>query len=120
MTTTVTKADLHGSPPPPSVSVRSATVQANSTPIQKAGKLPGTGAPRIDVEPIYTALKAAIRDDWPLYKLTIAEFALGMFRHQKVLAILLSPVDPNPRAQTLSTSLTYDVQESVISRSSHG
>jgi transcriptional coactivator HFI1/ADA1 len=81
MATTVTKADLHGSPPPPSAPIRSATIQANSTPIQKPGKLPGSGAPRIDVEPIYTALKTAIGNDWPLYKLTIAEFALGMLRY---------------------------------------
>jgi hypothetical protein len=80
MTTTVTKADLHGSgsPPPSSAPAKSVPTQTHSTPIQKNGKLVGTGAQRIDVEPIYTALKISIGEDWPLYKLTVAEFVLGM------------------------------------------
>jgi hypothetical protein len=79
MTTTVTKADLHGSgsPPPSFAPARSAPTQSHSTPTQKNAKLPGTGAQRIDVEPIYTALKISIGEDWPLYKLTVAEFVLG-------------------------------------------
>jgi hypothetical protein len=35
-------------------------------------------APRIDVEPIYTALKLSIGENWQLYKATVAEFVLGM------------------------------------------
>jgi transcriptional coactivator HFI1/ADA1 len=43
-----------------------------------AGK-PTVTAPRIDVEPLYTALKSAIGDaDWAVYKNTISQFMLGM------------------------------------------
>jgi transcriptional coactivator HFI1/ADA1 len=36
-----------------------------------------TGVPRIDVEPLFTALKAAIGESWPEYKTTLNSFFLG-------------------------------------------
>lgn len=35
------------------------------------------GVPRIDVEPLFTALKAAIGESWPEYKTTLNSFFLG-------------------------------------------
>jgi transcriptional coactivator HFI1/ADA1 len=35
------------------------------------------GVPRIDVEPLFTALKAAIGEAWPEYKTTLNSFFLG-------------------------------------------
>lgn len=37
-----------------------------------------TSVPRLDLEPIYTELKAAIGDNWAEYKQSIALFLLGM------------------------------------------
>jgi transcriptional coactivator HFI1/ADA1 len=76
MPATVTSAELHGSPPPIGLSLKQIAGQANGTP--KPLKPVSTNAPRIDVEPLYTQLKSAIGDNWPLYKLSVAEFAIGM------------------------------------------
>jgi hypothetical protein len=35
------------------------------------------GVPRIDVEPLFTALKAATGEAWPEYKTTLNSFFLG-------------------------------------------
>lgn len=35
------------------------------------------GVPRIDTEPLITALKAAIGESWPEYKSTLSSFFLG-------------------------------------------
>jgi transcriptional coactivator HFI1/ADA1 len=42
--------------------------------ISKSSHVP----PRIDLEPLYTALKAAIGEHWGIYKETIGLFVLGM------------------------------------------
>lgn len=44
---------------------------------QKAQKIVST-AQRIDLEPLYTSLKAAIGDNWAKYKEAISLFVLGM------------------------------------------
>jgi transcriptional coactivator HFI1/ADA1 len=78
MPATVTSAELHGSPPPLGISMKQlSNHQPNGTPQPKPIKLVSTTAPRIDVEPLYTQLKSAIGDNWPLYKLSVAEFAIG-------------------------------------------
>jgi len=38
-------------------------------------------AQRIDLEPLYTSLKAAIGDNWGNYKEAISSFVLGMCLH---------------------------------------
>lgn len=43
---------------------------------QKNGRLP---IPRVDLEPIYTQLKAALGDHWADYKAAISAFILGNF-----------------------------------------
>lgn len=56
-------------------------------PLRINGALPPTIAkpskalhvpPRIDLEPLYTVLKAAIGDHWGLYKESISLFVMGM------------------------------------------
>jgi transcriptional coactivator HFI1/ADA1 len=76
MTTIVTSAELHGSAS--SLNQRPVNPAPTSAPVQKPLKPAITTAPRIDVEPIYTALKSAIGEHWQLYKATVAEFVLGM------------------------------------------
>ena len=51
----------------------------SALPVQKATKTVST-AQRIDLEPLYTSLKAAIGDNWGKYKEAISLFVLGMFR----------------------------------------
>jgi transcriptional coactivator HFI1/ADA1 len=42
-----------------------------------------TGASRIDLEPVYTALKAAIGDNWPLYRDSLGGYTMGEYIHNK-------------------------------------
>jgi hypothetical protein len=79
--TIITNAELHGSPPPATINPRPLMTSfpppiMNGTPIKQM-KPPPTVAPRIDLEPIYTALKLAIGEHWQLYKATVAEFVMG-------------------------------------------
>jgi hypothetical protein len=77
MTTIVTSAELHGSAS--SLNQRPFNPAPTSAPVQKQPLRPAiTTAPRIDVEPIYTALKLLIGENWQTYKTTVAEFVLGM------------------------------------------
>jgi hypothetical protein len=77
MTTIVTSAELHGSAS--SLNQRPLNPAPTSAPVQKQPLRPAvTIAPRIDVEPIYTALKALIGENWQTYKTSVAEFVLGM------------------------------------------
>ena len=50
----------------------------SALPVQKATKTVST-AQRIDLEPLYTSLKAAIADNWGKYKEAISLFVLGEF-----------------------------------------
>lgn len=52
---------------------------ASAAPAQKAPKAPNT-VQRIDLEPLYTSLKAAIGDQWGKYKEATSLFVLGMCR----------------------------------------
>jgi transcriptional coactivator HFI1/ADA1 len=46
-----------------------------STALNKNGKIP---IPRVDLEPIYVQLKAALGDQWADYKAAVNAFTLGM------------------------------------------
>jgi transcriptional coactivator HFI1/ADA1 len=65
------------------VSTSSPIVSSKSLPsaapaVKPAGK-PTVTAPRIDLEPLYTALKSAVGDaDWTIYKEAIRCFVIGM------------------------------------------
>ena len=61
-------------PPPSSLKLNGVTSLAT----QKATKAVNT-VQRIDLEPLYTSLKAATGDHWADYKETIGLFVLGMF-----------------------------------------
>ena len=50
---------------------------ASAIPSQKPSKQVNT-AQRIDLEPLYTSLKAAIGDNWGNYKEAISLYVLGM------------------------------------------
>ena len=50
----------------------------SALPVQKATKTVST-AQRIDLEPLYTSLKAAIGDNWGKYKEAISLFVLGRY-----------------------------------------
>lgn len=43
------------------------------------------GVPRIDTEPMYTALKAAIGESWPVYKSAINSFLLGTYPRLRIV-----------------------------------
>lgn len=69
-------ADLHlpgldATPP-----LSSKTLPGSASLLGKTVKLPAT-VPRIDTEPIYTALKAAVGDNWGDYKAALSAFLLG-------------------------------------------
>jgi hypothetical protein len=87
MATTVTSSQLHSSPPP-IISARNSIALQNGTP--KPAKPQGTSTPRVDLEEIYTALKASIGDNWQQYKATIAEFVMGK-RNQREVAWIIDP-----------------------------
>lgn len=55
----------------PSLSSKALPVSALS---QRNGRLP---VPRVDLEPIYTQLKAALGDGWADYKAAVNAFVLG-------------------------------------------
>lgn len=56
------------------------TSKSLQTPISAKinGKTASGGVPRIDTEPIYTALKAALGDGFGTYRDTVAGFVLGI------------------------------------------
>lgn len=52
---------------------------ATVVPSQKTPKA-SNSVPRIDLEPLYTSLKAAIGDQWGKYKEATSLFILGMYK----------------------------------------
>jgi transcriptional coactivator HFI1/ADA1 len=74
-----------------------------------------TGVPRIDTEPMYTALKAAIGEGWAEYKSTMTSFLLGnlhapalfsMFVLTNVPSIYTGKLNQAELSQTLHTLLS--------------
>ncbi|TLD27259.1 hypothetical protein PspLS_05064 [Pyricularia sp. CBS 133598] len=77
----------------PVLSHKSITVGASS--LQKTPKVSNAVPARIDLEPVYAALKAAIgSDQWPVYKETTSQFLVGRLTQaefsERVDPILLS------------------------------
>ena len=62
--------------PPTASSLASKSNVTSVTPVQKTAK-PSNSIPRIDLEPLYTNLKAAITEHWAEYKQAISLFVLG-------------------------------------------
>lgn len=75
MAGTIRPNDMDVSPPPASAAGALAALASLQTDLVKKAS---PRAPRIDVEPLYAALKGAIADsDWALYKQALAFFLLG-------------------------------------------
>ena len=55
-------------------------------PASKAAKTVTTGLQRIDLEPIYTSLKAAAGEHWVGYKEAIGRFVIGMIPHRTAVS----------------------------------
>lgn len=65
---------------PISTSLTNSKLNGASAPLSlKTTKSPNT-AQRIDLEPLYTSLKAAIGEHWTNYKEALSSFLLGTFR----------------------------------------
>ncbi|KAB2579992.1 hypothetical protein BFW01_g5496 [Lasiodiplodia theobromae] len=69
--------------------VNGASASASSAPgasltLLKPGSNPRQNAPRIDIEPLYTALKAQIGEHWAAYKEAISLFVLGRLNQQEL------------------------------------
>ncbi|WPH00499.1 Hypothetical protein R9X50_00332800 [Acrodontium crateriforme] len=82
----------------------------------KNGKSP---VPRVDLEPVYTQLKAALGDQWTDYKAVVNGFVLGQLNHAElswVLQPLLAPVTTgnNSIDVTKSTSSTLQLHNTLI------
>lgn len=70
-------AALGGPEAPPVLSGKHSGSASAAPGAQKPGKAL-ISVPRLDLEPLYTDLKAAIKDNWALYKEAIGLFLLGM------------------------------------------
>lgn len=71
-------ADLHRNDSLPALD-SSPPMSAKQLPALSTQKLRATNTvPRVDVEPIYTQLKAAIGEHWGVYKAALSSFMLGM------------------------------------------
>lgn len=62
----------------------SAAPGAGVPPLKPGTTTTRTSAPRIDIEPLYTALKAQIGDHWAAYKEAISLFVLGRLNQQEL------------------------------------
>ncbi|OCK83760.1 transcriptional co-activator [Lepidopterella palustris CBS 459.81] len=82
----------------PSTSLLSSKAPPITVPVVKQTGKPTVTAPRIDLEPLYTALKSAVGDaDWAIYKESISLFVLGQL-NQEELSRRIDPFiccDPN-------------------------
>lgn len=62
----------------PVLSNKSINVSISSSSVHKAAKTSQLVPPRIDLEPIYTALKSSIgAEQWPAYKDAVTNFLIG-------------------------------------------
>jgi transcriptional coactivator HFI1/ADA1 len=52
------------------------TISASAPNVPKVAKI-SHAPPRIDLEPLYTALKSAIGEHWAVYKASISLFVMG-------------------------------------------
>ncbi|KAF2446016.1 hypothetical protein P171DRAFT_387024 [Karstenula rhodostoma CBS 690.94] len=67
----------------------SKTLPDLSLPLKSASKPSAPRAPRIDIEPLYTAVKSALGDaDWTTYKTSLSAFLLGNLNQEELSARL--------------------------------
>ncbi|KAK4614274.1 hypothetical protein CLAFUR0_09301 [Fulvia fulva] len=65
-----------------------------------SGTLTGSAAPRVNVEPIYTQLKAALGDNWNDYKAAISAFVTGQLNQAELAWVLQPYLSPVPSVIT--------------------
>lgn len=70
----LSRPSLTNKSPTPVLPTKSLTA---TTPVQKSAKFNHV-PPRIDLEPLYTAVKSAIGENWGVYKESIGLFLMGM------------------------------------------
>lgn len=70
-----------------SPTLTSKTLPTPQSSAQKNGKIP---VPRVDLEPIYTQLKAALGDQWADYKAAVNQFMLGTLMIPRVARLGIS------------------------------
>ena len=64
---------------PSALSLSKPNALSTTAPAPKASKVAvATGPQRVDIEPIYTSLKAAIGERWLDYKKALGKFIIGM------------------------------------------
>ncbi|EON67924.1 hypothetical protein W97_07421 [Coniosporium apollinis CBS 100218] len=68
----------------PTPTLPSKALPTNAAVSQKAAKPVASSAPRIDLEPLYTALKSAIGDNWGIYKEATSLFILGQLNQEEL------------------------------------
>jgi transcriptional coactivator HFI1/ADA1 len=74
--------------PPPLTPLVSKANGVSSQSAQKAAK-PVSTAPRVDLEPLYTSLKASIGEFWAEYKEAIGLFVIGILPQAENHGLLL-------------------------------
>ncbi|KAL9058318.1 MAG: hypothetical protein Q9162_001773 [Coniocarpon cinnabarinum] len=70
----------HGTPAPPNT--RPPPPLTTST--SQKGSKPAQVSPRVDVEPLYTTLKAGVGEAWGSYKSAVSRFVLGHLSHMEL------------------------------------
>ncbi|KAL8938822.1 MAG: hypothetical protein Q9211_003032 [Gyalolechia sp. 1 TL-2023] len=85
-----------------------------SQPFSTKAQKPTHAAQRIDLEPLYTNLKAAIGDNWARYKDTISLFILGHL-NQNELSLQINPfVCADPNTEHLHNQLIAAIYGNVL------
>lgn len=111
MSVTIRPDDMDVSPPPSSSTGALATLSSLQTDLAKKPTAPRS--PRIDVEPLYAAVKGAIADaDWALYKKTLAFFLLGNL-NQAELTRALSRILTTPALEHAHNALLAAVYANI-------
>ncbi|KAI9836817.1 MAG: hypothetical protein M1819_000982 [Sarea resinae] len=85
---------------------------ANAPASVKTGK-PAAGVQRIDLEPLYTSLKAAVGDHWVEYKEAISSFVLGHLNQAELSTRIDHFITSDPATQHLHNQLITAVYGNV-------
>ncbi|KAI9826195.1 MAG: transcriptional coactivator hfi1/ADA1 [Phylliscum demangeonii] len=73
-----------------------------------------TFAQRIDLEPIYTALKAAIGEDWVAYKEAVSLYVLGQLNQEELSSRIDHLLEVDPSREHLHNQLISAIYGNVV------
>lgn len=93
-----------GKPPP--IITNGASAKASAKPTQSM--------PRVDVEPIYTALKASIGDHWATYKDAVSRFVLGFLNQDELCRATQHFIAVDPAIEHLHNQLLCAILANVV------